>query len=327
MDPQQRLLLEVTYEALENAGIPLNKIMGQNVGVFVGGSMSDYQTLLNKDIENGPVYQATGTAMSFLANRISYIYDLKGPSVTTDTACSSGLTALHLACQSIRTGEICQALVGGVYILLSPENMIGMSMLGLFGTDGRSYSFDHRATGYGRGEGGGVIVLKSLEDAIRDGDNIHAIIRHTGMNQDGKTSGPTMPSLEAQETLIKSVYREAGLDPLDTYYVEAHGTGTAVGDPIEASAIARSLAKDRPGDKPLYVGSVKSNIGHLEAGSGLAGIIKASLVLQNGLIPPNPGFEKANEEILLESWKLKVHGLEVMVWWLILVDKPRFPQV
>ena len=182
--------------------------------------------------------------------------------------------------------------------------------LRLFGTDGRSYSYDHRATGYGRGEGVGMIVLKPLEDAIRNRDKIHAVIRHTGTNQDGKTSGPTMPSLEAQERLIKSVYSQAGLDPLDTHYVEAHGTGTSVGDPIEASAIARSLAKDRPIHKPLYVGSVKSNIGHLEAGSGLAGIIKASLVLQNGLIPPNINFEKANEAIPFETWKLKVRGLK-----------------
>ena len=182
----------------------------------------------------------------------------------------------------------------------------------LFGTDGRSYSYDHRATGYGRGEGGGVIVLKPLEDALRDGDNIHAVIRHTGTNQDGKTSGPTMPSLDAQERLIKNVYIQAGLDPLDTDYIEAHGTGTAVGDPIEASAISRSMARGRPDDKPLYVGSVKSNIGHLEAGAGLAGIIKASLVLQNGLIPPSINFEKANEDIPLESWKLKVRNLEGM---------------
>ncbi|KAM0796645.1 thiolase-like protein [Usnea florida] len=250
----------VTYKALENAGTPLNQIVGQEVGVFVGGSMSDYQNLLHKDIGN--------------ANRISYIYDLKGPSVSVDTA------------YSIRNGEIRQALVGGVYILLSPENMIAMSMLGLFGTDGLSYSYDHRVTGYGRGEGGGIIVLKPLEDAIANGDTIYAVIRHTGTNQD--------------------VYSQAGLDPLDTHYVEVYGTGTAVGDPIEASAIARSLARNRPHDEPLYIGSVKSNIGHLEAGSGLAGVIKASLVLENGLIPPNVNFEKANEEIPFESWKLKV---------------------
>ena len=160
-----------------------------------------------------------------------------------------------------------------------------------------------------------MIVLKSLDDAIANGDTIHAVIRHTGTNQDGKTSGPTMPSLEAQERLINRVYSQAGLDPLDTHYVEAHGTGTAVGDPIEASAIARSLAKNRPHDEPLYIGSVKSNIGHLEAGSGLAGVIKASLVLKNGLIPPNVNFEKANEEIPFESWKLKVISPKKMAFW------------
>lgn len=165
-----------------------------------------------------------------------------------------------------------------------------------------------------------MIVLKSLDDAIANGDTIHAVIRHTGTNQDGKTSGPTMPSLEAQERLIKRIYSQAGLDPLDTDYVEAHGTGTAVGDPIEASAIARSLARDRPHGEPLYIGSVKSNIGHLEAGSGLAGIIKASLVLQNGLIPPNVNFEKANEEIPFESWKLKVGNFGKMVFWWVEIE-------
>ena len=195
----------------------------------------------------------------------------------------------------------------------SIKQLIKANVNRLFGTDGLSYSYDHRATGYGRGEGGGMIVLKPLDDAIANGDTVHAVIRHTGTNQDGKTSGPTMPSPEAQERLINKVYSQAGLNPLDTHYVEAHGTGTAVGDPIEASAIARSLAKDRPHDGPLFIGSVKSNIGHLEAGSGLAGIIKASLVLQNGLIPPNVNFEKANEEIPFESWKLTVSSHIKMV--------------
>ena len=198
---------------------------------------------------------------------------------------------------------------------VSRKQMLEPNASRLFGTDGLSYSYDHRATGYGRGEGGGMIVLKPLEDAIANGDTIHAVIRHTGTNQDGKTSGPTMPSLEAQERLINRVYSQAGLDPLETHYVEAHGTGTAVGDPIEASAIARSLARNRPHDEPLYIGSVKSNIGHLEAGSGLAGVIKASLVLQNGLIPPNVNFEKGNEEIPFQSWKLKVCSYKKMVFW------------
>ena len=171
-----------------------------------------------------------------------------------------------------------------------------------------------------------MIVLKPLDDAIANGDTIHAVIRHTGTNQDGKTSGPTMPSPEAQERLINKVYSQAGINPLDTHYVEAHGTGTAVGDPIEASAIARSLARDRPHDNPLYIGSVKSNIGHLEAGSGLAGIIKASLVLQNGLIPPNVNFEKANEEIPFESWKLKVSTLERYSSCMLRLRTTRFPQ-
>ncbi|KAL8963122.1 MAG: hypothetical protein Q9193_000576 [Seirophora villosa] len=306
MDPQQRLLLETTYEALENAGITLEAIAGHNTGVYVGATQIDYAALLYQDVQDIPVYQSTGTAANILSNRISYFFNLKGPSWTMDTACSSSLAALHSACQSLRSGEIKQAIVGGAHIMLSPDTMVGMSMLRLFGDHGRSYTYESRATGYGRGEGVVSLILKPLQDAIRDGDNVRAIIRNTGANQDGKTNGITFPSCDAQAKLIESVYEAAGLDPLETDYVEAHGTGTAAGDPVEAEALARSLTQKRVPEKPLIVGPVKSNVGHLEAASGLAAMVKTTMALEQDLIPPNFDFEEANQAIRLEKWKLKV---------------------
>lgn len=253
-------------------GTTLDKVRGKEVGVYVGASMSDSE-LYAKDVDINLTYRTTGTASNILANRVSYMFDLHGPSFTVDTACSSSLAALHLACQSLRTGETRQAIVGGAYIILSPDPMIGMSKLRLYGEQGRSYPYDHRGTGYGRGEGVASLILKPLQDAIDAGDTIRAIIRHTGMNQDGKTNGITLPSRELQESLIGSVSTDADLNPLDTHYVEAHGTGTKVGDPTEAEAISRALAMRR--SSPLIVGSVKTNIGHLEAASGLAGVINA----------------------------------------------------
>ena len=285
-------------------GTAMNHIRGQNVGVYVGAAMTDYSDLNAKDTEINLTYMTTGTASNILANRLSYFFDLRGPSFTVDTACSSSLAALHLACQSLRTGETRQAIVGGVYVILSPDPMIGMSKLKLHGEQGRSYTYDHRGTGYGRGEGVATLILKPLQNAIDAGDTIRAVIRNTGMNQDGKTNGITLPSKDAQEDLIRSVYEAAGLDPLDTSYVEAHGTGTKVGDPIEAEAISCAMATGRP--SPLIIGSVKTNIGHLEAASGLAGVIKTTRILETGLIPPNINFEKPNENIPLTDWKLKV---------------------
>ncbi|KAL8763350.1 MAG: hypothetical protein Q9184_000821 [Pyrenodesmia sp. 2 TL-2023] len=306
MDPQQRLLLETTYEAMENAGITLERIAGHSTGVYVGASQIDYTGLLHKDTQDIPVYQSTGTSANILSNRISYIFNLKGPSLTMDTACSSSLAALHTACQALRIREINQAIVCGAHIMLSPDTMVGMSMLRLFGDDGRSYTYDSRATGYGRGEGVVSLILKPLENAVRDGDNIRAVIRNTGMNQDGKTAGITFPSCDAQASLIESVYKAAGIDPLETDYVEAHGTGTAAGDPVEAEAIARSLTKNRALGNPLIVGSVKSNIGHLEAASGLAAMVKTIMALEEGVIPPNFDFQLPNQNIPLDDWNIKV---------------------
>ncbi|MCJ1285020.1 hypothetical protein MMC26_004357 [Xylographa opegraphella] len=305
MDPQQRLLLESTYESLENAGIAVHTIASKRVGVFVGLASTDYAQLA-ADESTSSTYSATGLAPTLASNRLSYFFDFRGPSMTIDTACSSSLTALHLACQSLRTGESEQAIVGGCHLVLSPDIMISMSLLGLFSADGRSYTYDNRGTGYGRGEGVATIVIKPLDAAIKAGDNIRAVIRNSGANQDGKTTGVTFPSQEAQIDLMNSVYRTAGLDCAETAYVEAHGTGTAVGDPIEAEAIATVFGSVRPPDDPVLVGSIKTNIGHTEATSGLAGIIKTVYMLENGLIPPNINFENTHERIHLQDWNMKV---------------------
>ncbi|KAL9122898.1 MAG: hypothetical protein Q9187_000549 [Circinaria calcarea] len=308
LDPQQRLLLETCYEAIENAGCPMENLVGSDTSVFVGSFCRDFTDIMYRDTETLPIFQATGggPSLAFLSNRLSYFFDLKGPSVSVDTACSASLVALHLACQTIRSGESKQAIVGGSNVILSHEIMITMNMMRFLSPDGRCYSFDHRANGYARGEGAACVVLKSLEAALKDGDTIRGVIRNTGLNQDGKTAGITLPSKDAQEALIASVYRGAGLDPLETSYIEAHGTGTPAGDPIECGAIAKIFAPGRPAEKPLRIGSIKSNMGHLEGASGLAGLIKTVLMLENDLILPNRNFEKANERIPMHDWRLRV---------------------
>ncbi|KAL9093844.1 MAG: hypothetical protein Q9165_003767 [Trypethelium subeluteriae] len=306
LDPQQRLLLECCYEALENGGIPISKVAGSDTSCFVGSFCRDWSEIMMRDPDSVPMYQATGGGQALLSNRISYFFNMRGPSISIDTACSASLVALHLACQSIKSGESRQAIVGGSNVILSHELMISMSMMRFLSPDGRSYTYDHRANGYARGEGAACLVLKSLADAVRDGDPIRAIIRNSGVNQDGKTNGITLPSGDAQSSLITSVYESAGLDPLDTSYVEAHGTGTAAGDPIEASALAKVFCKDRSVDQSLAVGSIKTNIGHLEGASGLAGVIKTVLMLENKFIVPNTNFEKANPNIPLDDWRLTV---------------------
>ncbi|CZT04695.1 related to polyketide synthase [Rhynchosporium agropyri] len=306
MDPQQRILLECTFEALDSAGIPKHEIVGKNVGVFIGGSFAEYESQLFSDTEAIPMYQATGNAFAMQSNRLSHFFDLRGPSFTMDTACSSSLVALHQACQSLRIGESRIAFVGGCHLNTLPEFWVSMSMSRLFSDEGRSFSFDSRGTGYGRGEGCGMIVLKPLEQALRDNDTIRAVIVGSGINQDGKTPGITMPNGEAQESLIRSVYEGAGINPRETGYVEAHGTGTKVGDPIEAAALRNVFGEGRTARMPLFVGSVKSNIGHLEAASGIISVIKTALMLERGFILPNHDFKKPNEKIPLAKWNLKV---------------------
>ncbi|KAI9647506.1 hypothetical protein NHQ30_003891 [Ciborinia camelliae] len=304
MDPQQRLMLEVSYSALENAGIPVESINKSKTAVFSASFCDDFRIMSLKDPEKLSKHTASGNTFSILANRISWAYNLKGPSMHIDTACSSSLVALHLACQSLRSKESSMAIVGGSNIISSVEQLLLLSNLNLLSPDGKSYSFDSRANGYGRGEGCGVLVVKRLSDAITHGDTIRAVIRATGTNQDGRTPSLTTPCQDAQEDLIRDTYETAGLDFHSTAFFEAHGTGTAMGDPIEASAIGRVLGEGRPANRPIYVGAVKSNIGHLEGGSGIAGLIKTVLALEKGLIPPNANFQKLNPKI--DSQKLNL---------------------
>ncbi|KAI1811942.1 hypothetical protein GGS20DRAFT_560344 [Poronia punctata] len=306
MDPQVRLLLETVYEASENAGIPMEKLAGSNTSVFSGGYTKDFAEASVKDIETLPVSFITGTGTAMLSNRISHFFDLQGPSVTVDTGCSSGLTALSLGVTSIRTGQSSMSIVGASNMLLNPDMFIAGSTQSMLGPDGKCYAWDSRAQGYGRGEGTAALVLKPLDAALRDGDNIQAVIREIALNQDGKTTTITSPSAAAQEALIRECYERAGLDLAETAYVEAHMTGTPAGDPIEAEALARTFGRSREPGNPVIVGSVKTNIGHTEAVSGLAAIIKAALVLQNRTIPPNLNYETTNPKIPIKDWNLTV---------------------
>ncbi|KAI0382791.1 putative polyketide synthase [Hypomontagnella monticulosa] len=308
MDPQQRMMMESAYEAVENAGIPMENLSGSNTSCYVGCFSRDYNEMLTHDPETSPVYVSTGNGAAILSNRVSYFFDLKGPSLTVDTACSSSLVALHLACQSLRNGESKAAIVGGTNLIFNPDVMIAMSNVHFLGPDAKCHTYDASANGYSRGEGIAAIFIKPLEDAIRDNDTIRAVIRGTACNQDGRTAGIMLPSREAQEALIRSAYRSAKCDMAEVGYFEAHGTGTPAGDPLEAGAIGSTLGRYRqPGDENrLYVGSVKTNIGHLEGASGLAGVIKTVLALEKGLIPPNLHFERGNEAIDFEGWHIRV---------------------
>ncbi|KAH6632037.1 hypothetical protein F5144DRAFT_620943 [Chaetomium tenue] len=305
MDPQQRLLLEVAYESFENAGLSRDALWGSNTGVFVGQWSSDYHEMMTRDTEDPPQYLVTGTGPAITSNRISYTFNLRGPSFTVDTGCSSSFVALHQAVQSLRLGETTQCFVGGVNLLLDPQRFHYQSRFKMFSAEGRSFSFDSRANGYGRGEGCTGVMLKPLSAALRDGDNVRAVIRSSVLNQDGRTQGITLPSAAAQREAILKAYQQAHLEPFADY-VEAHGTGTKVGDPIEVSAVASVLSQGRASRRKLPIGSVKGNIGHLEGAAGLAGLIKSVLMLENGVIPPQVNFKKVNPEILLDEWNLRI---------------------
>ncbi|KAH8652666.1 putative polyketide synthase [Tricladium varicosporioides] len=305
MDPSQRWLLETTYEALENAGITLSQASESNTSVFIGSFLQDYDSVLNKDPQIPRSYRAPGIALSMLSNRISWFYNLHGPSMTVDTACSSSLIAFHLACQSIRSGESEIGIVGGCNLIYSPESSMALGDMNFLSPDGISYSFDTRANGYARGEGFGIIILKQLDKALQDGDNIRAVVRATGTNQDGHTPGITQPSGKAQEDMIRQLYANAGLDMGLTAFVEAHGTGTSLGDPIEANAIGNAFKDSRLSEIPLYLGAVKSNIGHLEGASGVAGLIKTIMALEKAIIPPNIWFNETNPEISTKELNIK----------------------
>jgi acyl transferase domain-containing protein/acyl-CoA synthetase (AMP-forming)/AMP-acid ligase II/acyl carrier protein len=306
MDPQQRLLLEVAWEALEDAGQTRDNLAGTSVGVFIGISGSEYGALQIAAPERIDAYWSTGNAMSIAANRVSYFFDLRGPSAAIDTACSSSLVAIHLACQSLRHGESTMALVGGVSLILTPTITVNFSMGGGTSPDGRCKAFDAGANGMVRGEGAGVVVLKPLDRALADGDPIYAVIRGSAVNQDGSTNGIVAPSREAQESVLRSACRSAGIRPGLVQYVEAHGTGTFLGDPIEAMALGNVLGNDRAEGETCAIGSVKSNIGHLEAAAGIASLIKVALALKHREIPPSLHFRKPNPHIAFETLRLRV---------------------
>ena len=306
MDPQQRLLLEVAWEALEDAGIDVSGLAGTAAGVFVGISTSDYGQLQFTDPALGDAYAGTGGALSIAANRLSYVLDLRGPSLAVDTACSSSLVALHLACASLRAGECELALAGGANLLLSPNVTVNFSQAGFMAPDGRCKAFDAAADGYVRGEGAGVVVLKPLSRALADGDRVHALVLATAVNQDGRSNGLTAPNGGAQEAVLREAYRRAGVAPAAVQYVEAHGTGTALGDPIEARALGAVVGAGRDGGPPCRIGSVKTNIGHLEAAAGIAGVIKVALALCHRRIPPSLHFRAPNPAIAFDELGLAV---------------------
>ena len=306
MDPQHRLLLEVSWEALEDAGIAPDSLMGTATGVFVGLSNSDYLRVVFADPGAIDTYASVGVNYSVAAGRISYLLGLQGPSMVVDTACSSSLVAIHLACQSLRMGETRLALAGGVNLMLLPEVNINFCKARMLAADGRCKTFDAAADGYVRGEGCGVVVLKRLTDALAEGDRVRAVIRGSAINQDGRSSGLTVPNGPSQEAVIRAAVASAGLTPADIDYVEAHGTGTSLGDPIELHALGASLAASRAKDRPLIVGSVKTNIGHLEAAAGVAGLIKVVLALEHRELPRQLHFERPNPHVDWSQWPLEV---------------------
>jgi amino acid adenylation domain-containing protein/thioester reductase-like protein len=312
MDPQQRLLLEASWEALENALIPPDSLAGSRTGVFVGISSYDYSRLQFDDPERIDAYAGTGNAHSIAANRLSYVFDLRGPSMAIDTACSSSLVAAHLACQSLRAGESDLALAGGVNLILTPELTITFSQARMLSPEGHCKTFDASADGYVRGEGCGMVVLKRLSDALRDGDNILALIRGSAVNQDGRSNGLTAPNGLAQQEVIRQALADAQVLPHQIGYVEAHGTGTPLGDPIEIASL-RAVLDEEASNSRVLVGSVKTNIGHLESAAGIAGLIKSVLALQNEAIPPHLHLKEVNPYISLEESRLEI-GTYLRPW-------------
>ena len=308
MDPQQRMLLEVTWEALENAGQAPDRLAGSRTGVFVGIVNNDYQQLqlANGGIASIDTYYGSGIGHSLASGRISYVLGLQGPSISIDTACSSSLVAVHLAVLSLRSAECRLALVGGSNAILSPEGNIALSKFHFMASDGRCKTFDARADGFVRGEGCGVVVLKRLSDALSDGDNIHAVILGSAANQDGASSGLTAPNGPSQEQVLRDALANAGVSPGEVGFVETHGTGTSLGDPIELQALGNVFAEGHNTDNPLFVGAVKTNIGHLELAAGIAGLIKLVLALKNRIIPPNLHFENPNPHVDWQRLPMKV---------------------
>ncbi|POS74346.1 polyketide synthase-5 [Diaporthe helianthi] len=307
LDPAQRKFLEVVYEAFESAGVPLRDLSGSNTGTFVGNFNYDHQLMHYRDPENALPYSVTGSGITILSNRINYLFNLKGPSMTLDTACSSSMYALHLACSAIQSGDCDSAVVGGTNLILTPECQIFSSVLGAVSPTSVCHTFDSRADGYARADGIGALYIKRLSRAVADGDPIRAVIRGTAFNANGRTGGITHPSPDGQEACIRRAYERAGgLDMSLTGYFECHGTGTPVGDPIEVSALGRIFADGKTAANPLLIGSVKSNMGHSEPSSGIAGVMKAVLAIERGVIPPTIGIETLNPNIDLKDGRLKI---------------------
>lgn len=306
MDPQQRLMLELSWEAMENGGLPASRLAGSDCAVYVGVSGFDYGIRAIDDMASFAAHTMTGNTLSIVANRLSYVFDLHGPSMAIDTACSSSLVALHQACNSLKAGDASMALVGGVNLLAHPYPFIGFSKASMLSERGRCRTFDASGDGYVRSEGGAVLLLKPLEQAEADGDHIHAVILASGANADGgRKTGLTIPSAEGQIELMRSVLARAGIDAASVDYLEAHGTGTTIGDPIETSAIGAVYGKARPSERPLPIGSVKANLGHLEPASGMAGLVKALLVLKHRRVPPSIHLENPNPRIDFAGWHLQ----------------------
>ncbi|MGB0128391.1 MAG: type I polyketide synthase, partial [Rhodocyclaceae bacterium] len=313
MDPQQRLFLEVAIEALDHAGLTREKLAGSRTGAFVASYYNEYAQMQYADPACIDARTLTGTVHSVLVNRLSYLLDLRGPSVSVDTACSSSLVAIHLACQSLRHGECDIALAGGVSLMVSESQMISLSKVGFMAPDGRCKTFDASADGFGRGEGCSIIVMKRLADALADGDRVLALVRGSAVNQDGHSTVLAAPNGLAQQALIREALANAQVEPARIGYVEAHGTGTALGDPIEVEALAATVGQPAPGAGPCLIGAAKANVAHLEAAAGATGVIKSVLMLQHGEIPPLVHFKTLNPHISLAGTRLAV-PTKLMPW-------------
>ncbi|MCP3065859.1 polyketide synthase, partial [Myxococcus sp. K38C18041901] len=307
MDPQQRLLLEVGWEALERAGYPVERRGRQRVGVFVGVMNTDYsqRMLANADLSQLDPYFGTAKGACFSAGRLSYALGFQGPSMAVDTACSSSLVAMHLAIQSLRLGECPVALAGGVNLILSPEVSVYLASSGALSPEGRCKTFDASADGYARGEGCGVLVLKRLSDAVADGNEVLAVIRGTAVNHDGPSSGLTVPNGMAQQAVIRQALENGGVKGTEVSYLEAHGTGTSLGDPIEVDAMWGALGEGRSGES-LWLGSAKTNLGHLESAAGVAAVMKVVLSLKNKQLPPHLHFKTPNPHIGWDQMAVEV---------------------
>jgi polyketide synthase 13 len=307
IDPQQRMALELTWEALEYARIPASSLRGKAVGVYVGSSTNDYSFLAVSDPTVAHPYAITGTSSSIIANRVSYFYDFRGPSVTIDTACSSSLVAMHQGVQALRNGEADVVVAGGVNALVTPMVTLGFDEIGaVLSPDGRIKSFSSDADGYTRSEGGAMVVLKRVDDARRDGDQILAVIAGSAINHDGRSNGLIAPNQDAQADVLRRAYKDAGIDPRTVDYIEAHGTGTVLGDPIEAEALGRIVGRGRPADRPVLLGAVKTNVGHMESAAGAASVAKVVLALQHDKLPPSINYAGPSPYIDFDAMHLKV---------------------